>query len=365
MPARDPRDRCPWDSGSRWTSTGSRTGIGSNTGGCSRRCSSCREITAGTGDAVDEAFARALERWPRVRTMDSPIGWTFTVARNLLRRAARSGRRVTFGRGHREPTPEIDMALWDTVRSLPKRERELIALRYVADLTEPEIATTLASPRDRRAWLHDAARTCTRCSPPRRTWHDRPRIRPGADRGARARATRRCRRRAACAAAPFAPASNAGRRGRRRRDRNRRRDRAPADEPGEATDPPEPVDRVGARHDARRIATRDHRPAVARPHEARASVQRGARSSRQLQPPIRLRPFVYGRTHTPKEPGAVVGRYPTSDGHDLVVYSTTNGVDAVVQYEHWALVVGWNHDRTNWSAFAHSLNAHELPTATS
>ena len=44
-------------------------------------------------DAVDEAFARALERWSRVRAMDSPSGWTFTVARNLLRRGRDDGRR--------------------------------------------------------------------------------------------------------------------------------------------------------------------------------------------------------------------------------------------------------------------------------
>ena len=68
-----------------------------------------------TADAVDEAFARALERWPRVRTMDSPLGWTFTVARNLLRRSARRAAQGTNRRDHRPAAaPEIDVALWDT-----------------------------------------------------------------------------------------------------------------------------------------------------------------------------------------------------------------------------------------------------------
>ncbi|MDP9336881.1 MAG: SigE family RNA polymerase sigma factor, partial [Actinomycetota bacterium] len=31
-------------------------------------------------DAVDEACARALERWSRVREMRSPSGWTYRVA---------------------------------------------------------------------------------------------------------------------------------------------------------------------------------------------------------------------------------------------------------------------------------------------
>ena len=43
-------------------------------------------------ESVDEAFARALERWGRVRAMASPTGWTFRVAHNLSRRAQwRSG----------------------------------------------------------------------------------------------------------------------------------------------------------------------------------------------------------------------------------------------------------------------------------
>lgn len=112
---------------------------------------------AATADAVDEAFARALERWPRVRVMESPIGWTFTVARNLLRRAAK---RVARERGVEvpvNPPTEVDLALWDIVRSLPKRERELIALRYVGGLTEPEIASALGIAKGTVArGLHDA-----------------------------------------------------------------------------------------------------------------------------------------------------------------------------------------------------------------
>src|SRR5690348_3523681 len=40
-------------------------------------------------DATDEAFTRALERWARVRRMESPDAWTFTVARNVVRRRHR------------------------------------------------------------------------------------------------------------------------------------------------------------------------------------------------------------------------------------------------------------------------------------
>ena len=112
---------------------------------------------AATAEAVDEAFARALERWPRVRAMDSPLGWTFTVARNLLRRGARRSARERSVEIVVGSVPEVDVALWDTVRSLPKRERELVALRYVAGLTEPEIAATLGiAPGTVARGLHDA-----------------------------------------------------------------------------------------------------------------------------------------------------------------------------------------------------------------
>ena len=75
-------------------------------------------------------------------------------------------------------------------------------------------------------------------------------------------------------------------------------------------------------------------------------------------------PYSFGHSfhverRAPEKPGAVVGRYPTKDGHELVVHTTENWVVAIVQYDQWALVVGWNHDRTNWPAFAQALNAHE------
>jgi RNA polymerase sigma-70 factor (ECF subfamily) len=112
---------------------------------------------AATSDAVDEAFARAWERWGRVQSMASPVGWTFIVARNELRRATRRRARDRELAQPPEVAPEIDVALWETIRSLPKRERELIALRYVARLTEPEIASTLGiAPGTVARGLHDA-----------------------------------------------------------------------------------------------------------------------------------------------------------------------------------------------------------------
>ena len=119
-------------------------------------------------EATDEAFVRSLERWPKVRTMRSPAGWTFTVARNLLRRGARrAARERSLEAPPASVVPDTDPDLWAAVRGLPRRERELVALRYVGGLTEPEIAATLGLAsgtvarglHDARARLHRALAT--------------------------------------------------------------------------------------------------------------------------------------------------------------------------------------------------------------
>jgi RNA polymerase sigma-70 factor (ECF subfamily) len=101
-------------------------------------------------DAVDEALVRALERWETVRRMDSPGGWTYRVALNLLRRRMR---RIAFEarvlrRGAvREPATPPRGEVWDVVAGLPQRQREVVVLRYVADLSQPEIGRVLGIAR--------------------------------------------------------------------------------------------------------------------------------------------------------------------------------------------------------------------------
>ncbi len=94
-------------------------------------------------DATDEAFARAAERWGRVQGMASPTGWACRVAANEATRLMRKAKRQV---ATREPTtvdlgPDVD--LWSAVARLPRRQREAIALRYIADLTESEVARTM------------------------------------------------------------------------------------------------------------------------------------------------------------------------------------------------------------------------------
>ena len=100
-------------------------------------------------DSVDEAFARALERWDRVRSMASPTGWTFRVARNVSRRSLRRSaleRRLLARSPRPADVPAPAGEIWRIVSDLPLRQREVVVLRHVADLPEAEIAETWASP---------------------------------------------------------------------------------------------------------------------------------------------------------------------------------------------------------------------------
>ena len=98
-------------------------------------------------DAVAEAFSRAYERWSRVGSMRSPAGWVYRVALNELRRRMR--RRAFESRLLRRDrqsvvTPvEVDPELWAAVAALSPRQREAVVLRYVADLTERDVADAL------------------------------------------------------------------------------------------------------------------------------------------------------------------------------------------------------------------------------
>jgi RNA polymerase sigma-70 factor (ECF subfamily) len=101
-------------------------------------------------ESVDEAFARAVERWGRVRAMASPTGWTFRVAHNLSRRAQwRSGlERRLLARAPRPPdVPAPAGEIWALVSDLPPRQREVVVMRHVAGLGEAEIAEALGISR--------------------------------------------------------------------------------------------------------------------------------------------------------------------------------------------------------------------------
>jgi RNA polymerase sigma-70 factor (ECF subfamily) len=102
--------------------------------------------------ATDEAFVRALESWPRVSRMASPAGWTYRVALNCARRMVnRDARRrlaevAANDQAPFERIPELS-GFYDRIAGLPERQRMAVVLRFVADLTEPEIAAAMGVRR--------------------------------------------------------------------------------------------------------------------------------------------------------------------------------------------------------------------------
>ena len=107
-------------------------------------------------DVAQEAFARALARWSRLRRYDQPGAWVRTVALRLAIDSARRARRgvratVALAAQRRPDDPEPSDALPFTalgaaLRTLPLRERHVIVLHYLADLPVAEIARECGLP---------------------------------------------------------------------------------------------------------------------------------------------------------------------------------------------------------------------------
>jgi RNA polymerase sigma-70 factor (ECF subfamily) len=99
-------------------------------------------------DIAQDAFLRAFRDWERIR---NPSAWVRKVAvrragRTVHRRLleARAVARLLAGRGLAvAELPEEDAEVWRAVRALPRRQSQVIALRYVTDASVADIARTL------------------------------------------------------------------------------------------------------------------------------------------------------------------------------------------------------------------------------
>ena len=105
-------------------------------------------------DIAADSFAKALARWEKLTANGEPTAWVFTVATNAVRkRWHRQGtEHEALGRldAHTSQTQQTEVPqpeIWAAVRRLPDRARTAITLRYVADLTEREIAEVMGVTR--------------------------------------------------------------------------------------------------------------------------------------------------------------------------------------------------------------------------
>jgi len=100
-------------------------------------------------DIAQEALVAAYRRWGEVGRLESPIGWTRRVVMNksasFMRRRLvelRAITRLASERGDVAP-PDSHEDFWRLVRKLPRRQAQVIALFFVADLSVIDIADVL------------------------------------------------------------------------------------------------------------------------------------------------------------------------------------------------------------------------------
>jgi RNA polymerase sigma-70 factor (ECF subfamily) len=100
-------------------------------------------------ELAQEAMLRAFRDWPKVSSLDRPGAWVRRVTINL---ATDAHRRQAVERRNLErvASPDaqtegygVDDRFWVLVRDLPERQRAVMALRFVDDLSLEEIAAVL------------------------------------------------------------------------------------------------------------------------------------------------------------------------------------------------------------------------------
>jgi RNA polymerase sigma-70 factor (sigma-E family) len=113
-------------------------------------------------DVVQEAFYRALIRWNSVARYDDPVAWIRRVAWNLaVSRWRRARTALSFlGRQPRiepradGPGPER-VALVAALGALPDKQRRVMVLHYMADMSLAEIAQREGvAVGTVKSWLH-------------------------------------------------------------------------------------------------------------------------------------------------------------------------------------------------------------------
>ena len=104
-------------------------------------------------DLVQEALAKSLRRWQKVRA-DDPVAYVRRVVVNThLTRWRRWGGRVRLGDVPEAAAEDAWLARsqeWDELRralaQLPPRQRAAVVLRYYQDLSEKQVAEVLGCP---------------------------------------------------------------------------------------------------------------------------------------------------------------------------------------------------------------------------
>lgn len=103
-------------------------------------------------DLVQEAYARAWQRWSSVSTYDDPEAWVRTVAWRLAAsrwRKTKNGLAAMLRHGPADHAaePSIDnVALVTALRQVPEAQRRTIVLHHLVGLSVAEVAHEMRTP---------------------------------------------------------------------------------------------------------------------------------------------------------------------------------------------------------------------------
>ncbi len=97
-------------------------------------------------DLAAEAFARAYARWGSVRSHPNPDAWVLRTMANLA--VDRSRKRKVILRPEVAESPDdavvLHATLVEALARLPRRQRAVVTLRYLADMPERDVAQALS-----------------------------------------------------------------------------------------------------------------------------------------------------------------------------------------------------------------------------
>ena len=101
-------------------------------------------------DTAQDAFAAAFRNWRSIVAYDSPSAWVRRVtcnrAASVLRRRVREAKALMRLVGRTQTHIELDEgdeAFWQTVRRLPPRQAQAVALYYLEDYSVRQISEVL------------------------------------------------------------------------------------------------------------------------------------------------------------------------------------------------------------------------------
>ena len=98
-------------------------------------------------EAVDEAMARAYQRWSRVQALDNPGGWVYRVglnwSRSILRRALRPAPVWVTNSGIAIDGAVLEPAIDRALAQLSIEQRAVVVCRLLIGYSESQTATAL------------------------------------------------------------------------------------------------------------------------------------------------------------------------------------------------------------------------------